>query len=391
MKGWTLIISMIELWVGTVGAWDQNSYLKMTQTIAESFNLSDCWVCTALPRGNLEIPLLGIPVSYNKWSWPHDSLNNFTLPTGDNIIWNVGTSCGPGQQESQLPSGETICWGSQSPLPPKESVPNHSSILKGLWFNYSYDCIPDGHWWLCGDGRARKSLPKYWDGDCTLGYVIPQDKIYIHSHPPPGFIRTPWRKVRRALENPLIKRLTAYHSFGRWVFPQLGVSELEKAIVNISATMEKIVNSTVDAIQGLQVEISSLSKVVLQNRMVLDLITAKEGGVCLIINQSCCSYINQGKRIETDMTQIWQQSNILHQVTQDNTLLGFTNLWEKLTSWLPDLTWLKQLFIACVLIIILGISICCLLHNHYGDWKRHQLHQKVESGAYFAKPIKGMA
>ncbi|XP_074667523.1 LOW QUALITY PROTEIN: syncytin-2-like [Strix aluco] len=273
------------------------------------------------------------------------------------------------------------------------------AILKGLWFNYSYDCIPDGHWWLCGDGRARKSLPKYWDGDCTLGYVIPQDKIYNHSHPPPGFIRTPWRKVRRALENPLIKRPTAYHSFVRWVFPQLGVSELEKAIVNISATMEKIVNSTVDAIQGLQVEISSLSKVVLQNRMVLYLITAKEGGVCLIINQSCCSYISQGKRIETDMTQIWQQSKILHQITQDNTSLGFTNLWEKLTSWLPDLTWLKQLFIACVLTIILGILICCMLRcfmwickytsNHYGDWKRHQLCQKVESGAYFAKTLKG--
>ena len=163
--------------------------------------------------------------------------------------------------------------------------------------------------------------------------------------------------------------------------------------------MEKIVNSTVDAIQGLQVEISSLSKVVLQNRMVLYLITAKEGGVCLIINQSCCSYINQGKRIETDMTQIWQQSNILHQITQDNTSLGFTNLWEKLTSWLPDLTWLKQLFIACVLIIILGILICCMLQcfmwickyasNHYEDWKRHQLHKKVESGAYFAKTLKG--
>lgn len=52
--------------------------------------------------------------------------------------------------------------------------------------------------------------------------------------------------------------------------PSLGVSELEKAIVNISATLENIENSTMDAILGLQTEVSSLNQVVLQNRMALD-------------------------------------------------------------------------------------------------------------------------
>ncbi|NXH67985.1 ERVV2 protein, partial [Hydrobates tethys] len=94
----------------------------------------------------------------------------------------------------------------------------------------------------------------------------------------------------------------AFHSFVRWFFPWLGVSELEKAIVNISATVERIENFTIDAILGVQTEVSSLSKVVLQNRMVLDLIMTKEGGVCLVINESCCSYINQEKRVETDIT-----------------------------------------------------------------------------------------
>ncbi|NXV39666.1 ERVV2 protein, partial [Rissa tridactyla] len=69
---------------------------------------------------------------------------------------------------------------------------------------------------------------------------------------------------------------------------------------NISATIDKIVNSTADAIQGLQIGVNSLSKVVLQNRMVLDLLMIKEGGVCAVINQSCCTYINQEGRIEED-------------------------------------------------------------------------------------------
>ena len=41
-----------------------------------------------------------------------------------------------------------------------------------------------------------------------------------------------------------------------------------------------------DAILGLQTEVSSLSQVVLQKGMALDLLTAKEVGVYAIINQN---------------------------------------------------------------------------------------------------------
>lgn len=132
--------------------------------------------------------------------------------------------------------------------------------------------------------------------------------------------------------NPLVKRPSRFHSFTRWFIPQLGVSEIEKAIVNISATIEKIENTTVDALQGLQEEISSLSKIVLQNRTVLDLLTAKEGEVCVVINQSCCSYINQEKWVETDIQKIREQSQILHLVTKDIPTWEFSNLWKGLTS-----------------------------------------------------------
>lgn len=68
-----------------------------------------------------------------------------------------------------------------------------------------------------------------------------------------------------------------------WLIPSPGVSGLEKALVNISATLEKKDNFTIDALRALQVEVSSLSTVVLQNQMALDLLTAKEGGVCTVI------------------------------------------------------------------------------------------------------------
>ena len=47
-------------------------------------------------------------------------------------------------------------------------------------------------------------------------------------------------------------RPTGFHSFVRWLIPSFGISELEKAIVNISATLEIIENATADALLALQ-------------------------------------------------------------------------------------------------------------------------------------------
>jgi len=47
-----------------------------------------------------------------------------------------------------------------------------------------------------------------------------------------------------------------------------------------------------------------------------------------------------------DIQAIWEKSSLLDQVAQNDTLFGFTNTWNKLTSWLPKFTWLKQLFVA---------------------------------------------
>ncbi|NWW44618.1 ERVV2 protein, partial [Pedionomus torquatus] len=120
---------------------------------------------------------------------------------------------------------------------------------------------------------------------------------------------------------------------------------------------------------------------------------AKEGGLCAVINQSCCTYINQEKWIEMDVQKIWRKPQILHQVAQDDTSLGFLELWEKLTSWLSNVTWFKQLFSACILLTVLRLLICIMFRclacmyrassNTYEDWKRHRLRQNIESGEYF--------
>lgn len=65
---------------------------------------------------------------------------------------------------------------------------------------------------------------------------------------------------------------------------------MEKAIVNVSAVVEILANTTADALGKLQAETDSLAKILIQNCLALDMLTAKEGGAYVLINQSCCAY-----------------------------------------------------------------------------------------------------
>lgn len=152
---------------------------------------------------------------------------------------------------------------------------------------------------------------------------------------------------------------TKFHHFIRWFLPWLGVSKTEKTVVNISATIEYIENCTRDALTALQ-EVQNLSQVVLQNQMALDLLLASQG-ICTVINTHCCVYIDQNARVSKDVHEIWKQTQILHQVAQEDTSLGFQEIWNILTSFLADLGWLKRLFIAVIVKITMYILPCILI------------------------------
>ncbi|NXL90526.1 ERVV2 protein, partial [Alectura lathami] len=87
----------------------------------------------------------------------------------------------------------------------------------------------------------------------------------------------------------------------QWLIPSLSVSKLEKSMLNISGEMEKLANDTAKGLTTLQTEISELSKMTLQNRMALDIILASQGGVCTVLNISCCMYVDHSGELLTDV------------------------------------------------------------------------------------------
>ncbi|XP_074667198.1 endogenous retrovirus group V member 2 Env polyprotein-like [Strix aluco] len=415
-----------------VVAWNQNFFVGLLHGMAQGNNLSDCWVCTKLPKSGqfpfLGIPKFNIPRFTNMTGWvggptPHDLMGVWRPPNGNydryclyeldlkieleyqwildqvdrnDALYNESKAIEQMWAKSTWPLRQPIMMrnrGSNSVrfLGTKKGAyqtcnntyPRGSIRMTSYtgWGKFPGKChdtaewkhgpsekrcsLPPGWWYLCANGKARKRLPQNWWGECTTGILLP---ISYPIRNLQGVSGTLWYQVKqkREVENPLVIRGTGFHSFVRWLIPMLGVSELEKAIVNISATVEILANATADAIVNLQKEINSLAEVTIQNRMALDLLMAKEGGVCTVINQSCCAFVNCEAQIETDVHRIWEASKLFHLIAQDDTSWGFTNLWEKLTSWLPNFAWLKQLFVLVVTLLILGLLTCILIKCFFG-------------------------
>ena len=49
----------------------------------------------------------------------------------------------------------------------------------------------------------------------------------------------------------------------------------------------------------------------------------------------------------------------LQDLIEDN-MIQKDNPWSWFTSWLPDITWLKQIFAVGILLILIGIIACCI-------------------------------
>ena len=115
--------------------------------------------------------------------------------------------------------------------------------------------------------------------------------------------------------------------------------------------VDALTNFTQQALQDSQKAISTLNaeqiqikKMVLQNRLALDIQTAAQGGTCAIIHTQCCAYIPD---ISINVTRFTKHMNKTIQA-MDTPETSIASLWEILTS----SPWWKTILIAIILIVL---------------------------------------
>ena len=89
-------------------------------------------------------------------------------------------------------------------------------------------------------------------------------------------------------------------------------------IHNVSAAIGQIAEDTAKSIAAQQTSLNSLARVVLDNRIALDFLLAKQGGVCAVAHTTCCTYVNTSGEVETQANRIIQKATWLQDVRKED-------------------------------------------------------------------------
>ena len=164
-------------------------------------------------------------------------------------------------------------------------------------------------------------LPSGWIGRCTLGLALTHGFLFSELPEKPAnlsHLKTRWARF-------------AFHWYDYLAavfFPSLGTTDVMLQVdVFINFTQWPFQNSE-KAISAPNDEQTQIRKVVLQNRLALDILTAAQGGTCAIFATQCSSYIPD---MTTNVTHFTKHMNKMIPA-MDTPEASTTSLWRKLTS-----------------------------------------------------------
>lgn len=176
-------------------------------------------------------------------------------------------------------------------------------------------------WWYCGGKVLWGWLPVNWKGRCAVVSLLSPIQVIPEAdwpHPSGGIFKN--HVSRRSIdpyadspvwidaigiprgvpdEYKLANQVAAgFESIFLWVTPNKNVDRINYVHYNV----QRLSNYTRDGFEAVHGQLSATSLVSYQNRLALDMVLAKEGGVCSIIGDSCCSYIPENTSPDGSLT-----------------------------------------------------------------------------------------
>ena len=209
-----------------------------------------------------------------------------------------------------------------------------------LWQTYFGAQLKPSHgvYFTCRD-KAYLSLPPFWSGTCSLGYVTPHLDLAWSNISLPLLVYTNQRICRAVILTPLFLALGLTAGLTGAAMGRTSLHKFQQLSTDTAVSIEK----TVRTLQCLQSQLDSLAAMVLQNRRALDLLTAGQGGTCLYLKEECCFYYNQTGQVQEDIKGLLEQATKIWD-------LSSTDAWSS-----PSFPSCFLLFMGQVITILLGL------------------------------------
>ena len=134
--------------------------------------------------------------------------------------------------------------------------------------------------------------------------------------------------------------------------PSLATTDVMLLVDALTNFTQETLQDSQKVISALNAEQAQIRKVVLQNRLALDILTAVQGGTCAIINTQCCTYIPD---IRTKVTHFTKHMNKLIGA-MDTPEASIASLLETLAS----SPWWTTILITIILIVLFLLFAPCI-------------------------------
>ena len=221
-----------------------------------------------------------------------------------------------------------------------------------------------GGMWLCGT-HAYLHLPKNWTGVCAPIHV--SDHTFMVSlddaHKTRGKRATSFVNPTFAPHDSIwgsdvpqeFKLWSTGNKISNSLFPWVGVAKVMLRVETLNYRFASFMNISLNIFEGYNTEIDAMRTMLLQHQTVLDLLTASQGGVCVLFNQTCCTYVPDSihDSIEPQMQALCSLQSAM---TQDRIVQSPFD-WFFSGAWWQTLV--RLLMLSGAVLVLIGVFFCC--------------------------------
>ncbi|XP_059589230.1 syncytin-2-like [Alligator mississippiensis] len=234
----------------------------------------------------------------------------------------------------------------------KETKIFNCSDMTNVSCNYVHVILPRGWFLLCGKTAYSYIPANATGGPCALGRLT----VWL-----PGMPKISSKRHRRGSKvldkscDSDINLLSEAEVVSLAVFlvgvPGL-VVDAERQLGKVACALAKGLNTTSQALAALNIEMKELRGATLQNRAAIDHLLLRHNHGCEEFEGMCC--FNLTDNSELIESKVQKLKKVLSYIKQGE---RFDFSW--LTSWLPNFSWFKQIFLLIVASMCIFLMICC--------------------------------